>query len=199
VRRSESRFLRKSNYGTTYVTESFVRAVIGKVAGPNAVVARLPRGLWEFQDLYAVSKDPHREPALLGLAPPPRGHLEVCEQSEDGVRFSGWSADLGRDETIREVQLVVNGQILQRGTPSIERPDVAEALGSARALCSGWTVDVPAAHLVPGDIVMIKSVNHEGRERILAIDTLEGLLARLSPERGHAPVPSSRAEERPGT
>ena len=61
---SESASLDTSDYGSTWVTESYVRAAVAR-ASPEQKVAvhRLPRGLCNFQDLYMAVRvepdDPH--------------------------------------------------------------------------------------------------------------------------------------------
>ena len=71
---SESRVLDAEDYGSTWVTESFVREQIASI-DPTFACVRLPRALSDWQDLYVVSPSPingtfHRTP---------KGFIERCE------------------------------------------------------------------------------------------------------------------------
>ncbi|MFP5284132.1 MAG: class I SAM-dependent methyltransferase, partial [Thermoanaerobaculia bacterium] len=54
---SESGSLDTGDYGSTWVTEAFVRGAIARVA-PSASVHRLERGLCNYQDLYLAVLEP---------------------------------------------------------------------------------------------------------------------------------------------
>jgi SAM-dependent methyltransferase len=44
-----------SRYGTTYVSEAFVRKVVEGLTGEHKHLARYKRGMWNFQDVYVLS------------------------------------------------------------------------------------------------------------------------------------------------
>ncbi|MBO1350584.1 MAG: class I SAM-dependent methyltransferase [Hormoscilla sp. GUM202] len=56
IPQSESQYLDRQEYGTTYVTEEFVSKVIQEVTGGEAKYQRLPKGLCKHQDIYIVNK-----------------------------------------------------------------------------------------------------------------------------------------------
>ncbi len=60
---SESSSLDTKDYGTSWVTEAFVRAAAQEAVGPDPLL-RLPRGLANYQDLYVLVKGEARFPAF---------------------------------------------------------------------------------------------------------------------------------------
>ena len=63
---SENAALDKSVYGTTWVSETFVRRAILAASGDHAYF-RIRRGLANEQDIYVVSKERHRDLDALEL------------------------------------------------------------------------------------------------------------------------------------
>jgi SAM-dependent methyltransferase len=169
---SESRSLDANNYGSTYVTEEFIGKIINKITGKPSYY-RMKKGLWWFQDIYVISKDPNRSFVDLNLSPGPLGYVDRCVLSDDGLCFDGWAADFGKDTSIKEVQIIANGKTAVTCLPSQERPDVAQAFQDESGLKSGFSCCLRRDALDPSDIVIVKAINNRNIDRIITIGTLE--------------------------
>lgn len=136
---SENAGLPREQYGTTWVTESFVAGCVRDSLGDGSTLTRLPRMLANEQDLYVLSckADDSR---LRGLETLRRGtwgwldHVHV----RGGGRFTleGWAGSLdgpGMDA----VEVTVDGAT-ERISPDVERPDVAAAFDAPWMVRSGW-------------------------------------------------------------
>ena len=127
VAESESRSLDKHVYGTTYVSESYVRNVIKEITG-KTLYYRMKRGLWWFQDVYIISKDARADFEGLNISPGPLGHIDSCFLSDTGdIYFNGWAAELNQATWITDIQILANGKIVQHCLPSHDRPDIEKA------------------------------------------------------------------------
>ncbi len=179
---SESRTLDKNQYGTTYVSESFVTRVVDQVTGGEARVHRIKRGLVWFQDLYIVTRESNRDFTDLNFVHDSSGNFDACRPEPAGHRtLSGWAADLNQGGSIKEIQVISNDRVLQTVMPSFDRPDVAAFFLSPSILRSGWICQLREDCVRPTDIIQIKVVNHKGQSRTIAYDTSKALL-----NRGHA-------------
>ena len=140
---SESGSLAKSDYGSTWVTEDFVRAALERAVGPGVSFHRLPRGLCNFQDLCLALPQPGIDFSTLDFHSEPHLFLERARLTEGGRRLEldGWAA--ARCGAVREVEVTLDGQRI--GTaPIVEpRPDVAAFLGDERYLHTGWRCSCP--------------------------------------------------------
>lgn len=141
---SEIEELDNRAYGTTFVTQDYVRRAIGRGAcGADAV--RLPRALANEQDLYVVPKDDGCD--LSALARFRRGAWgwvdEIAFAPGGTLRLAGWAATL--DEGPAEsVDLRVDGRTFD--VPVGEaREDVARVLGDPRLAKSGWAFEQASA------------------------------------------------------
>ena len=115
---SESQSLDKEEYGTTYVTEKFVREMVDRVSGGKAFVHRLEKGICRFQDLYVVTNQLHQEFSSLKFSHHPEGYVDVAAlTTKDNLYLEGWAADVNQDGRIDEVQVLVNGEVVQRTEP----------------------------------------------------------------------------------
>jgi len=175
IHESESRSLDGSDYGTTYVTESFVGAVIKEMTGKCGYY-RGKRGLWWFQDIYVVPKDQNKDLGGLDLSYGPAGYVDSCVlTNENELRFDGWAADFSKNTPLREVDIIVNGRPAHHCLPSHDRPDIAVAFDDIRGLKSGFSCSVPAHLLKPSDMVIVKAVNSRSIEHVIRIGTLESI------------------------
>lgn len=179
---SESRTLHQSEYGSTWVTDGYVRSAVARMA-PSAWSARLPRAIANFQDLYLVaSGPPPTEPPR--LEPGPHGRLDRCSQSVDGtLRLTGWVAPPAGGE-IAEVRVRLGGELLASATVLTPRPDVV-AGHPGLPLDSGWAVECAIGEPA---ILEIEAVSTAGVASSLFLGTLpaaEGfcLRAELEAER----------------
>ena len=176
IRESESRSLNKSDYGTTYVTESFVGNIIESITGEPCYF-RKKRGLWWFQDLYIIPKNPYKDFGNLDLSQGPSGYVDSCVLTDSNeIRFDGWAADVGKDTFIKDIQIIIDGDVVHRCLPSHDRPDIAEAFQDDKGLKSGFSCNIPRNIVRPSDIVIVKVINSRNIEHIVRIGTLESIL-----------------------
>jgi SAM-dependent methyltransferase len=133
---SESNSLDPSDYGSTWVTEAFVRGALARVA-PGCSVLRLARGLCNYQDLYVAVLEPDVDVSSLGYTGEPHIFLEHCSHSGiDNLHMKGWAAV--RTGAIEAVEVLLDGQMLAAFPIDRDRPEVAALLGGDRYLRSGW-------------------------------------------------------------
>ena len=176
---SESQSLDKEEYGTTYVTEKFVREIVEKVSGGKAFVHRIKKGICRFQDLYVVTNQLVREFSELKFNHQPGGYIDVAAFTSKGSLYlEGWAADVNLDGRIEEVQLLVNGEVVQRCEPFYDRPDVAAYFEKDAILQSGWNCYLPKNTVTPEDVLIVKAINNYGAEWILETCTVKSLLSQ---------------------
>ena len=139
---SEIEELDNRAYGTTFVTEDYVRRAIAAARGPAAGYAvRLRQALANEQDLYVVTKDPGRD--LGALRDFRRGAWgwvdEVALDRGGSLRLAGWAATLDEGPA-GSVEIRVNGEPFEA---RVDRPrgDVARVLGDPRLATSGWAFE----------------------------------------------------------
>lgn len=145
---SENAALDAQAYGTTYVTEAYVRAAVERVAGAGHPCHRIRKGLAHEQDLYAVAADRARD--LSVLADFRRGAWGWVDERriEDGALvLRGWAASLD-DGALPSVSVCIDG-VRHECPTGLERTDVRDAFADARLAHTGWalrhTVADPAA------------------------------------------------------
>lgn len=173
---SESRTLDKNMYGTSYVSENFVRAAIFKATG-KTVYHREKRGLWSFQDVYVISKDDHVNFLDLHVSQGPSGYLDICRTTENGeIFFDGWAADFSKDADIKSVEISLNGKTTLSCLSTGERPDVENAFHNRKGLHSGFSCTLPQKNVHPEDVLLIKIVNTKGMDHVLRAGNLDSML-----------------------
>jgi SAM-dependent methyltransferase len=115
---SESQSLDKQEYGTTYVTEKFVREMVDLVSAGKAFVHRLEKGICRFQDLYVVTNQLTRDFSSLKLYHHPEGYIDVAAlTNKDNLYLEGWAVDVNPGGRIEDVQVLVNGEFVHRSEP----------------------------------------------------------------------------------
>jgi SAM-dependent methyltransferase len=162
---SESRSLDKNQYGSTWVTEDFVRNVIVESTG-RAVYARGRRALWNFQDVYVVANGEQLSPSDYRMAWGSEGCIDQCAiLPSSQLLLSGWAVDLSPGGAVAEVQLWIDGKMIARAEPNISRPDIALHFNNEALATSGWRF----ASSVPASIgtVVVNLVNNLGMENFL--------------------------------
>jgi hypothetical protein len=157
-RQSETERLDPGDYGTSYVSERFVREALWQAAGGEAAVAAYPRGLCGHQDLYTVSRPAGetrpRRPAAITLFP--RGELDLFTLENDGTLvFGGWAADENGESSLSEVELLVGGVVVDRAIPGAR-----------------WRFERKRDLLSPDDVILVRAVNARGFQNIIAMGTL---------------------------
>jgi SAM-dependent methyltransferase len=171
---SESRTLDPQEYGSTWVTEDYVRDVV-QSADATATIVRIPRCIGDFQDLYVVSD----APLALGPRLAVRGFVERIDTDENRIAFSGWATSVS--EPCDRVQLTLRGIVIACTREFHRRGDVAVLLGDGRASASGWSVRIPMAVLQSfhADVITLSAFSSTGVERILFLGTIESCHAMV--------------------
>lgn len=184
---SEIDVLDGRDYGSTVVTEAFVREAIHEATGREAD-RRIKKGLCHLQDIYVVVNAP--EPDFSDLrfdyrsqGNLPVGHLDHCALTPAGeLTLAGWAADTAVGMSIRKVQVLVNGQLRQQCRPSVPRPDVAKHLGdeeNEQFLYSGWicSCDIRGG-TESRDMLVVRAISNDGTECVLASCTAKEALSK---------------------
>ena len=177
--RSESQYLDQEEYGTTYVNEQFVREIVQEVSAGKAFVHRIKKGICRFQDLYVVTNELVRDFSELKVTHHPEGYIDVAAfTNKENLYLEGWVADVNFDGRIEELQVLVNGELVQRCEPFYDRPDVAGHFQSDGALQSGWSCYLPKNTVAPQDVLTVKAINNYGWEWIIENCTVESLVSQ---------------------
>jgi SAM-dependent methyltransferase len=156
---SETRRLDGSEYGTSWVTEEFVRRIAARACGAEAPVSLFSFALCGDQDLYVVLRPPVPDRPPLEVSAMPRGALDLFEIEDGVVRVGGW-AECGR-ETPPAVRLRSASEILESS------PGCGEA-GTRRR----WSFRFPDGRVGPDEVVRIEAVSGRGIASVLAMGTL---------------------------
>jgi SAM-dependent methyltransferase len=187
VETSESDSLAKSDYGSTWVTEAFVRSALDRaMAGtgmtPGSSLHRLERGLCNFQDLYLALPEPEVDFSALDFHSEPHLVVEQARLADGGRRLElqGWAAL--RSGAAREVEVMLDGERIAAAPVAEPRPDVAAYLasygGDDRYLHSGWNVSCPLPVGVSrtAAVLRLRAVDGRGKSQPLWAGSLEALL-----------------------
>ncbi|HWM91780.1 MAG TPA: class I SAM-dependent methyltransferase [Thermoanaerobaculia bacterium] len=172
---SESGSLDTSDYGSTWVTEDFVRGAVARVS-PSFSVHRLERALCNYQDLYVAVLEPGVDFSRLGFQAEPELSLERCELvGPDRLEMNGWAA--ARNGRAEVVEVLLDGELLASFPVDHLRPEVAETFGPG-FLRSGWVGVCP---LPPGlsrtsAVLLIRVRDGQGKSHLLRAGSLESLL-----------------------
>jgi SAM-dependent methyltransferase len=176
---SESCSLAVADYGSTWVSENFVRDALRAVA-PAASAVRIPKALANHQDLYVAVAEPRADFSGLRLAGPAQGFVEHCGWTPpDRLEISGWLAD--RDGRLPvEVRAWIGGEVADSCRDFSPRPDVAALFPSEPVAAMGWRLS-PRVPGNPPDLtarLRVETVAADGSAGALAESTIEGALLR---------------------
>ncbi|HEY3055805.1 MAG TPA: class I SAM-dependent methyltransferase, partial [Thermoanaerobaculia bacterium] len=172
---SESDRLDSSEYGTTWVSEQYVREAVARSC-PERSVVRLPRGLGSFQDLYVIHDG--KRTGMFDFDQGPFGFASIARLFGDEFHLVGWASHQNPARRVREVVIELQRDVVARVESFFPRRDVVEHLGDDRHLRSGWharfRVPETASHLT--GILIVKAVSDLGVATILYAGTIAGLL-----------------------
>jgi SAM-dependent methyltransferase len=174
---SESRVLDVEDYGSTWVTEGYVREQVATL-GASYDCVRLPRALAEWQDVYVLSPAPIPNPSPRRT---PKGFVDRFAVGKEGVRISGWATLL--NERADRVEIRLEDEVVATTRDFAPRPDVAAWLGIAQA-DAGWEVVVPHTSIrsFRYQVVTVSAFSRSGEERILFLGTLDSLNGHVAQE-----------------
>jgi SAM-dependent methyltransferase len=166
---SENADLDASLYGTTYVSDAWMAALIERVCGKDRPWFRIARGLAHEQDLYVVAANAGRDlSALAGFRRGPWGWADERLLDDGGELYlQGWAASLD-DGALPAVEVTVD-DVVYRCPTGLPREDVARVLGDPRLARSGWEFrHRPAPGHTPVRVVVSAPTREDGRALIFA-------------------------------
>jgi SAM-dependent methyltransferase len=172
---SESRTLDGADYGSTWVTPSYVASMIERFGRYQA--RREPRGLCDYQDLWLVT---HRESSLLrdlaydgGVA----GHIERADLALGALDLRGWAIHRGAFG-VESISVLLGGEEVGRCTRFERREDLARALGDQRFADAAWHCEcrLPAPLRRSAEVVLVVARSTGGASNLLFAGSLEQLL-----------------------
>ena len=176
---SESRLLNKQDYGTTYVTESYLRDLLYQLSDGKAVMYRFPQGLGQYQDLYIVTQHPTSKLSQLTLYQPPRGSLDGCYLTSEGILcLSGWGADFNWGGEVKAIEIIMNQTVIHTLKPSLSRLDVAENFQRPDLVNCGWHCQLQPHQFQLNDTILIKVINNFGIVWIIDAEIIKWLIPR---------------------
>jgi SAM-dependent methyltransferase len=162
---SETERLDAQEYGTSYVTEEFVRRAAGGAGGPGDRLFRFPLGLCGLQDLYVLQRAPIGSGSAPSVSRCPLGTCDVFRIDDGLVTAGGWvEGDSG--EGPPEVRLMLREQVEARLVG--ETP----AAGARRR----WTFSFPVSAVDPDEVVRIEAWSPRGASSILAMGSMRPYL-----------------------
>ncbi len=164
---SETTPLADEIYGTTYVSESFVRYSIERATAPAHPYFRLPKALAHEQDLYVVARS-----SDISLAPLTSfrrgawGWADSCTLSNKGVlQLEGWAASLD-DGVLDDVLVTIEGATFSCVT-GLPRADVAAVFADHRLNNAGWTLTQVLANAPQRVRICIEARSRAGERALL--------------------------------
>lgn len=168
---SESGSLDTRDYGSTWVTEEFVRRAL---AGAGSV-HRVHRGLCDYQDLWLVAPEPGVDFSGLRFHGEPRLSLERCEIRDGWLELSGWAAV--RCGGAREVQVMLDERCLGSFPLAEPRPDVAERMGEP-CRQAGWagSCALPEGSYRAASVLRVRVVDERGAAHPMFAGPVEAAL-----------------------
>ncbi len=176
---SEIQSLDKAEYGTTYVSEKFVRQIVDKVSSSKAFVHRIEKGLCRFQDLYIVTNQLVKDFSSLKFNHHPEGYVDVAAFTNKGnLYLEGWAVDANQDGSIEEVQVLVNGKIVQRCEPFYDRLDIDIHFQKDAISQSGWSCYLPKDTASSENVLTVKLINNCGGKLIIENCTVQSLVSQ---------------------
>jgi SAM-dependent methyltransferase len=155
---SETDRLDAEAYGSSWVTEEFVRDAVRHSCTGGAVHA-IPFGLDGRQDLYAVVRPPSVPAEPPRLRPVPRGELDRLDLTVPGKLAC--EGTLESEEEADVVFLAAESECGRRRIPS-------------GAFVRRWRFEVAREGVSPDDVLRVEA-HRAGRTRILAMGTLARL------------------------
>lgn len=179
---SESRVLDANEYGSTWVSEKYVREQVAGLPGEWACV-RMPRALGDWQDVYVISPAPL---PVEKFRRAPKGHIDSFRIGTEGVQIAGWATSVSAPADRVEVRL--DDELVATIRDFAPRPDVAAGLGSGEALLCEWACLLPHESIrsFRYQVVTISAFSTDGYEHILYLGTIDSLNGNVARERAKA-------------
>jgi SAM-dependent methyltransferase len=175
---SEISELDSAVYGTTHVSESFVRSMLAQdLAQVPGNYMRIPRGLADQQDLYIVPKHQQSLERFSGYRQGAWGWVEcamaygVTKDAPTVLAYvSGWAKSLDRDAVVTAVYAEVDG-VRYQAALGIRRPDLANAWGGEFENY-GWELRFPIAKASTSFVSVMAQLDN-GESGLIYFGTLD--------------------------
>jgi SAM-dependent methyltransferase len=136
---SESGSLEVAENGVSYVTEAFVREMLGRARGVNGSYLRLLSALCRAQDVYLVSRNPQEDYSACRYRHDSLGYVDsVWHTAANEARAHGWAVDPNEGKHVIEIQVKLNGRRVGQCPVDRPRPDVAQAMKTTKYARAGW-------------------------------------------------------------
>lgn len=199
---SESASLSKAQYGTTWVTEAYVREILGRVAGDDSAwsIARYERGFASLQDLYVAVDQPGVDFSGLDVTGGVDGVLDHCGfLFPRKIELSGWGVDRASGEPLREIRVRVDGEVAAVASEFHPRPEANALFPLERVQPVGWQLafDLPEGTDRDSARLAVAAVDTAGREHEVFAGPLQVALlrsARMGVLYGHLEQQRLRSE-----
>jgi SAM-dependent methyltransferase len=178
---SESGSLDPQDYGSTWVSEAFVRRALDRAAGPGRFSLRtLPRGLNNFQDLCLAVPEPGCDFSGLDFQAEPQLFLEGCKLAgRDRLKLSGWAIVRGGEA--KAVEAILDGELVARFPVADRRPEVAAMFGEPELALCGWGEECRLPEGADrGSILLLRVEDGRGKSHAVYGATLESALLQAS-------------------
>lgn len=174
---SENAALDADIYGTTYASETYVRAALARAGAADSPCVRLPKALAQEQDLYIVARDPGRDlSGLSGFRRGPWGWVDRRSVSSAGrLELEGWAASLD-DGAVEQVDIVVDS-VRHSCSTGMARSDVRNAFGDNRLMFCGWRLQVELGVDACQAFVEVNARTARGESSLL----FAGIIERMRP------------------
>jgi SAM-dependent methyltransferase len=186
VGQSESRLLETELYGSTWVSEAFVRDALDELA-PGAAATLFPRGLANFQDLWVVvdltgTDAPTVDFSALDLAAPLEGFVESCRFEPPRLRIAAWAADRASGLPPQEARMFAGDRQLAATRDFTPRPEVRELFPNENVAAVGFQLeaDWPADLARASTKLEVQVIDADGRPSTLLAVPCETALLRAA-------------------
>lgn len=163
---SESGSLSKAQYGTTWVTEAYVRDTLERVTA-GLSVARYPRGFASLQDLYVAVDQPGVDFSGLDVTGGVDAVLDHCSfVFPRRIQVVGWGVDRASGERLREIRVRIDGQYVASSTDFESRPEAVALFPMENVQPVGWQLsfDLPQGADHISALLAITAIDAAGRE-----------------------------------
>lgn len=177
---SESASLAGAEYGSTWVSEGFVRETLRALA-PDGSVLRLPKALANYQDLYVVVPEPRADFSGLAPAAGMEAFVEHCDWTPpDRLDAQGWVADRVSGRLPVEVRGLIDGVVLARCGAFTPRPDVDAMFPVERVEAAAWRLELRLPGNPPNLLAQlrIEAVGADGRAATIYESSVQGAMLR---------------------
>lgn len=164
--RSENNDLDSNLYGTSFVSERYVRAAAAAVFGDGLGYRRFRKLLAHEQDVYICTAA--HGPDLGGLDEfrrGPRGWLDVYRREGEQLYLQGWAASID-DGDLNSLEIDFAGQIF-RLNPAEPSLDVAQVLGDDRLARCRWSARLPWPASGETPYLTISAVSQRGERALV--------------------------------